>query len=268
MGLKAWNNFKIITCPSIATSITRARSAQETLVVIMLLVGAVGITASCATLLPLPLAPHTEIQRVRQEFLGGRTVGLSYYPSAWDGMYEGEGATGRHAFGLNSLTSKYELAFYVKLRNRSDAPLRVASSHFGLVTVNGQTYSAGPATASTSRPFPTTELWPQAWTEGYIVFELPLDVLRRDRPSVLQYDDGAGTRAVRYLSIPDMVRYEGLGSGVSEETEAGPPPPREMEQEQRWIPGRWVNQWIPGRWYEGVWYPGRYETFWIEGRWK
>jgi hypothetical protein len=47
-----------------------------------------------------------------------------------------------------------------------------------------------------------------------------------------------------------------------------PPPPREMEQEQRWIPGRWVNQWIPGHWYEGVWYPGRYETFWIEGRWK
>jgi hypothetical protein len=80
MGLKAWNNVKIITCPSIATSTTRARSAQET-VVVMLLVGAVIITASCATLLPLPLAPHTEIQRVRQEFLGGRTVGLSYYPS-------------------------------------------------------------------------------------------------------------------------------------------------------------------------------------------
>ena len=80
MGLKAWNNVKIITCPSIATSITRARSAQETVVVIMLLVGAVGITASCATLLPLPLAPHTEIQRVRQEFLGGRTGLISGRP--------------------------------------------------------------------------------------------------------------------------------------------------------------------------------------------
>jgi Domain of unknown function (DUF4352) len=268
MGLKAWNNFKIMTSPGSATSITQARSLQETLIAIILLVGAVGTTASCATLLPLPPAPHTEIQRVRQEFLGGRTVGLSYYPSAWDGMYEGEGATGRHAFGLNTLTGKYESAFYVKLRNQSDAPVQVASSHFGLITVNGQTYSPGAATTSTSHPFPTTELGPQAWTEGYIVFELPLDVLRRDRPSILQYDDGAGTRAVRYLSIADMVRHEGLSSGVSEETEAGPPLPREMEQERHWIPGHWVNQWIPGRRYEGVWYPGRYETFWIEGRWK
>ena len=266
MGLKVCNNFKIIAGPSIATSIIRARGAQETLVVIMLLVGALGITASCATWSSLPPVPHAEIQRLRQQFLGGSTVGLAYFPSAWDGMYEGTGATGRHAFGLNSLTKKYEMAFYVKLKNRSDAPLGVASSHFALVTVNGQTSSPGLATASTSRPFPTTELSPQASTEGYIVFEVLLDVLAKDRPSVLQYDDGAGNRAVRYLSIPDMVRYEGLGSAASELTAAEPSPPKEMKQEQRLIPGRWVNQWIPGRWHEGVWYPGSYEIFWIEER--
>jgi hypothetical protein len=268
MGLKVWSNFRTITWTSVATCITLPRSAQETLVVMVLVVGAVAITASCATFLSLPPVPHTEIQRVRQEFLGGRTVGLSYDPSAWDGMVEGKGATGRHAFGFNSLTTKYEMAFYVKLKNWSDAPLRVAPSHFGLVTVNGLTFSPGPPTASTSRPFPTTELWPQAWTEGYIVFELPLDVLAKDQPSLLQYDDGVGSRAVRYLSIPDMVQYEGLGSRVSEETEVGPQPQRATEQGRRWTPGQWDNRWIPGRWYGGVWYPGRYETFWIEGRWE
>jgi Domain of unknown function (DUF4352) len=267
MGLKLWSNFRTISWPSVATCITQTRVAQQTLAAIVLVVG-VAITASCVTLSSFPPVPRSEIQRVRQEFLGGHTVGLSYYPSAWDGMVEGKGATGRHAFGLNSLTGKYEIAFYVKLKNRSDAPLRVAPSHFGLATVNGQTYSPGPATASTSRPFPTTELWPEAWTEGYIVFEFPLDVLARDQPSLLQYDDGAGSRAVRYLSIPDMVQYEGLGSGISEETEVGPPPQKKMEQERRWIPGHWENRWIPGRWYGGVWYPGRYETFWIEGRWE
>ena len=129
-------------------------------------------------------------------------------------------------------------------------------------------HSIGPATASTSRPFPNTELYPQAFTEGYIVFEFAPEALGGDQPSLLEYNDGAGNRAFRYLLILDMVQYEGLGSAVSEETEVRPPPQRKMQQERRWIPGHWENRWLPRHWYGGVWYPGRYETLWIEGRWE
>ena len=224
--------------------------------------------ASCASVPSPPPVPYTEILRVRHDFLGGKTVDLSYDPVMWDGMIEGKGAAGRHAFGPNPKTGNYELAFYVRVKNLSDTLLRVAPSQFTLTTVNGQTYSPGPATASTSQPFPMAELHPQGWTEGYIVFELPPDALARDPPSLLQYDDGAGNRAIRYLSIPDMVRYEGLNPVVAEEAVGPPPSQREKPPQRRWIPGRWETRWVPGHWYGGVWYPGRYATFWIEGRWE
>jgi hypothetical protein len=181
-------------------------------------------------------------------------------------MVEGHGVGGRRAFGLNSDSKKYEMAFYVKLKNQSDAALRVSPAHFGLATVNGQTFSPGSATAATSRPFPTTELSPQAWTEGYIVFELSLDALSQDQVSLLRYDDGVANRAARYLSLADMVQYEGLGSRLSEKTAAGPVPQSEVALERRSLPGRWESRWIPGRREGGVQYRGYYETFWIEER--
>ena len=249
MSLKVWDNFKTISSSNILTRIIRRRSTQQTLVAAVLTAGAVAMTASCATLRSLPPVPYGEIQRVRQEFLGGRTVGLSYSPVAWDSMADGTPPPGRHAFGLNPDTGKYELAFYVRLKNLSDARLRIAPMHFSLFTVKGVTYFPGPATPSTSRPFPTTELSPQASTEGYVVFELPPDALAGDQPSLVEYNDGAGNHAVRYLSIADMMRYEGLASAESREAT-----------------GHWQNRWVPGHWYGGVWYPGRYETFWVEGR--
>ena len=261
----SWNlscNSRIIGGSSLFLPSTPRPSIQGTLAVGLITV--LAMANACSSVPYTPPVSYSEINRVRQEFLGGLTVGLSYYPSSWDGMIEGKGATGRRVFGQNSLTGKYEMAFYMRLKNLSNAPLRVASSYFSMSTVKGQKYSPGQATDSTSRPFPTTELQPQALAEGYIVFELPLDVLASDQVSLLEYDDGLGNRAVRYLSIPDMVQYEWLVSGKSEV----PPPQGKMGQEQRWIPSHWENEWIPGRWYRGVWYPGRYETFWIEGRWE
>ena len=190
----------------------------------VLALGLGAAMASCASLPSPPPAPYTEILRVRREFLGGKTVGLSYDPVMWDGMIEGKGAAGRHAFGPKLETGEYELAFYVRVKNLSDALLRVSPSQLTLTTINGTTYSPGPATASTSQPFPITELHPQGWTDGYIVFELPPGLLARDQPSRLQYDDGAGHRAVRYLSIPDMVQYERLSPVVSEEAAMLPLP--------------------------------------------
>lgn len=226
------------------------------------------ISFACSSLGSLPRFPYPEIQRLRQEFLGGQTVGLSYQPAAWDGMVEGKSPTGPRAFGQNPVSGNYETAFYIAVKNLSNIPVRVAAADFVIVTKSGAIFSASPITGSTSRPFPETELLPQASTQGYVVFEIPLDVLANDQLSTLQYDDGLGNRAVRYLSIPHMVQYEGLGSSVAELTEVTPPPPGEKREGQRWNPGHWENQWVPGRRYEGVWYPGRYETFWIEGRWE
>ena len=248
----------------------RKPSAQRALVLMVLTIGELAVATSC-TLQPSPLlppVPYSEIRRVRQEFLGGRTVGLSYYPSAWDGMLEGKGPIGRRAFGPNPRTGKYELALYVRLKNLGNLPFRVVPTYFVLITVKGVTYSAGAATASTSQPFPTTELHPQASTEGYIVFELPWDVFVRDQPSLLEYNDGVGNHAVRHLLVPDMVQYEGLAPAVSEESKLSPVPQAEMQQGRRWIPGHWENRWVPGHWYGEIWYRGRYETFWIEGRWE
>lgn len=243
---------------------TRKPCAQVALVLILIIN---EMASSCALSSPsLPPVPFNEIQRVRQEFRGGQMVGLSYSPAAWDSMAAGTPPPGRHSFGPNRSTGKYELAFYVKLKSLRDVPFTVAPTYFVLTTVKGMNYPSGPATAVTSQPFPNTELYPQASTEGYIVFELAPQSLGEDQPSLLEYNDGAGNRAVRYLLISDMVQYEGLGSAVTEDTELRPPSQTEKDQERRWISGRWENQWVPGSWYGGVWYPGRYETFWIEGR--
>ncbi len=102
-----------------------------------------------------------------------------------------------------------------------------------------------------------TEVHPQGWTEGYIVFELPPALLARGQPSRLQYDDGVGHQTVRYLSIPDMVQYEGFSPVVSEEA-ARPSPPQGEQQLQRCrTSGRWETRWVPGHWYGNVWYRGR-----------
>lgn len=228
----------------------------------MLALGSGAAMASCAALPSPPPVPYSEILRVRHEFLDGEAIGLAYDPVMWDGMIEGKDTTSRHVFGPNPKTGKYELAFYVRVKNLSDSRLRVAPTEFSLTTVGGETYSPGTATASTSQPFPMTELQPQGSTEGYIVFELPPDALAKDQPSLLQYDDGAGHRAVRYLSTPDMVRYEGLSPVVSEEVARPRPPPGGERQPK----GRWETRWVPGHWYGNVWYPGRYATLWIEGR--
>lgn len=220
---------------------------------------------SCASLPSAPPFPYTDLVRVRREFLGGETVGLSYDPVMWDGMIEGKGAAGRHGFGPNRKTGKYELAFYVRVKNLNNTPFRVAPSQFALITVSGQTFAPGPATASTSQPLPITELHAQGQAEGYIVFELPPDALARDQPSRLHYDDGTGRQASRYLFIPDMLQYEGLSPVVSGEAARPPPLPRERQPQRRLISNRWETRWAPGQWYEGVWYPGRYATFWIEG---
>jgi len=234
----------------------------------VLALGFAAAMASCASVPSPPPVPYTDVLRVRREFLGGETVGLSYDPVTWDGMIEGKGVAGRHAFGPNPKTGKYEMAFYVRVKNLSENLLHVAPSHFTLITVGDQTYSPGPVTASTSRPFPTSELHPQGRAEGYVVFELSPGALARDQPSRLQYDNGAGHQAARYLSIPDMVRNEGLSPMVSEEAAGSPPPQGEEQPQSRRISGRWETRWVPGHAYGGVWYRGRYATFWIEGYWE
>jgi len=226
---------------------------QGKFILTMLMAGFGAMAASCAS---LPPASYTEIQRVRHQFLGGQTIGLAYDPVMWDGMIEGKGVAGRHTFGPNAQMGNYELAFYVRVKNVSRDLVPVTFSYFKLLMASGQTYTPGPATASTSRPFPTTELHPQGWTEGYLVFELPPDGLVKDRPATLQYDDGQGHQAVRYLALGEMVRYEGL----SAEAAAPPSPPLPKGEQRRWVPGRWETRWVP--------HHGRYEPFWVEGHWE
>ncbi len=100
--------------------------------------------------------------------------------------------------------------YYIWLRNNSAADIRVDPSYLSLITEKGEVIPLSRLTASTPEPLQATEAGPHEIAAGYAVFEIPMSTMESDRPGRLMYDDHAGFRAVRYLQVEDMIKYEGL----------------------------------------------------------
>jgi len=100
--------------------------------------------------------------------------------------------------------------YYIWLRNNIETPIKVDPDYLSLVTEKGEVIHPSKLTNETPAPFIAGELDQYEVTGGYIVFEISREVFESDRPSRLVYDDLAGNRAIRYLQIEDMKRYEGL----------------------------------------------------------
>jgi len=100
--------------------------------------------------------------------------------------------------------------YYIWLRNNSTANIRIDPVYLSLVTEKGETIPLSPLTDATPDPLKAQEAGPYDIAAGYAVFEIPAATMESDRPGRLIYDDQAGFRAVRYLQVDDMKKYEGL----------------------------------------------------------
>lgn len=100
--------------------------------------------------------------------------------------------------------------FYIWLRNNATTPILIDPDNLSLLTEKGDTIPLSPLTDSTSQPLKEQKIEPYNTAAGYAVFEIPKTVIESDKPSRMVYDDQAGNKAVRYLQIEDMKKYEGM----------------------------------------------------------
>lgn len=100
--------------------------------------------------------------------------------------------------------------YYIWLRNNTETPIKIDPDHLSLVTEKGESIGPSKLTDTTPAPLKSQEVDSYNVAAGYVVFEIPKGIIESDRPSRLVYEDQAGNRAVRYLQIEDMKKYEGM----------------------------------------------------------
>ena len=111
---------------------------------------------------------------------------------------------------IDEKEGKIPEVYYIWLRNNSAVNIRIDPVYLTLVTEKGETIPLSPLTDATPDPLKAQEAGPYDIAAGYAVFEIPAATMESDRPGRLIYDDQAGFRAVRYLQVDDMKKYEGL----------------------------------------------------------
>jgi hypothetical protein len=142
-----------------------------------------------------------KIYQHRALFMDGGKVSMAYsivYWAAIEGKVEKE------------KEEKIAEVYYVWLRNNTDASLPMDPKSLSLLTEKGERIPRSPLTERTTFPLKKTELGAHGIAEGYVVFEVPRESIDKDKPSQLVYEDQAGNRAIRYIQVDDMKRYEGL----------------------------------------------------------
>ncbi len=142
---------------------------------------------------------HDRIYEHRASFLDDGRISMAYAIVYWD-ILEAKEEKGE----------KMPEVYYIWLRNNSSLPVSIDPDKLSLITGNGETILVSRLTDSTPAPLKAQEAGPDGIVAGYAVFEIPKGTIESDRPSRLVYDDQAGNRAVRYLQIEDMKKYEGL----------------------------------------------------------
>ena len=134
----------------------------------------------------------------RASFPGDGRISLAYSIAYWDVLQTEEDM------------EKIPEVYYIWLRNNSAINIRIDPANLSLVTEKGETIPLSPLTDSTPEPLKAQEAGPYDVAAGYAVFEIPSSAIESDRPGRLIYDDHTGSRAVRYLQVDDMKKYEGL----------------------------------------------------------
>jgi hypothetical protein len=138
----------------------------------------------------------------RESFIGDGKISMAYAVVYWDVLPQKE--------EKEEPPGNIPETFYLWLRNDTTSPLTVDPGWISLVTEQGKMYSLSPLTEATPAPLKAQTLKPMGIASGYLVFEIPAAIIRSDRPGRLVYEDPAGNRAVRYLQIEEMKKYEGL----------------------------------------------------------
>lgn len=100
--------------------------------------------------------------------------------------------------------------YYIWLRNNTSSPISIDPYNLSLFTEKGEQIRLSPLTDETILPLKKTELPSGGRIGGYAAFDVPRETMEKDKPSRLVYDDEEGNRAVRYLLIGDIKKYEGL----------------------------------------------------------
>ena len=134
----------------------------------------------------------------RASFPGDGRISLAYSIAYWDVLQTEEDM------------EKIPEVYYIWLRNNSAINIRIDPANLSLVTEKGERIHLSRLTDATPEPLKAQEAGPYDVAAGYAVFEIPSSAIESDRPGRLIYDDHAGSRAVRYLQVDDMKKYEGL----------------------------------------------------------
>lgn len=142
---------------------------------------------------------HDRIYEHRTSFLDDGRISMAYSIVYWDILQIKE-----------EKREEIPEVYYTWLRNNTDQTILIDSHNLSLFTEKGEVALLSPLTEGTPVPLEAQEIEPYDIAAGYVVFEIPRKIIESDRPSRLIYDDRAGNRAVRYLQIEDMKRYEGL----------------------------------------------------------
>lgn len=100
--------------------------------------------------------------------------------------------------------------YYVWLRNNRSFPVTIDPQNLSLFTEKGELIRLSPKTNKTLFPLKRLNLGPFDTVGGYVAFDVDRETMEKDKPSRLVYDDNEGNRAVRYLLIDDMKKYEAL----------------------------------------------------------
>lgn len=135
----------------------------------------------------------------RTSFMDGGKISMAYAIVYWDAM-QMEVEKGE----------KMPEIYYVWLRNETSSPLLIDPHNFSLLTEKGEHFMLSSLTEKTTSPLRKGEVAPTAIAGGFVAFDIPKETSELDKPSRLVYDDHAGNRAMRYLLVGDLKKYEGL----------------------------------------------------------
>src|SRR3989338_9306254 len=141
---------------------------------------------------------HDRIYEHRASFPEDGRISMAYSIAYWDVLQSEEKG------------EKIPEVYYIWLRNNSTNNILIDPENLSLITEKGETIPLSRLTDKTPAPLKAQETGPYDTIAGYAVFEIPSTTIESDRPSRLIYDDQAGFRAVRYLQVEDMKKYEGL----------------------------------------------------------
>lgn len=142
---------------------------------------------------------NDRIHEHRASFIEDGSISMAYTIAYWDVVQERE-----------EKDERIPESFYIWIRNNTSQAIVINPENLSLQTDNGVNIPLSRITGNTREPFKENSIEEGAIASGYAVFEIPSELINTDRPSRLVYDDRSGIRAIRYLQVEDMKRYEGL----------------------------------------------------------